>query len=81
MPQWDKAFAILAVKPGIPGVFTLFVDAPDSPSLYYVIPSVAEESRACSLIIAALNSPSLYYVIPSVAEESKNPVISQGRAF
>ena len=75
MPQRDMPLPSFAVKPGIPGVFTLFVDAPDSPSLCYVIPSVAEESRACSLIIAALNSPSLYYVIPSVAEESKMPAL------
>ena len=75
MPQRDMPLPSFAVPPGIPGALTLFVDTPDSPSLYYVIPSVAEESRACSLIIAAPDSPSLYYVIPSVAEESKMPTL------
>ena len=49
MPQREKPLPSFAVKPGIPGALTLFVDTPDSPSLYYVIPSVAEESKMPTL--------------------------------
>ena len=34
---------------GIQGVFTLFIAVPDNQTLYYVIPSVAEESKSLEM--------------------------------
>ena len=64
-------------------MFPLIVAAPDSQPLYYVIPSVAEESKNPEMEsrMGFPETDNLSPVIPSVAEESENPEMASRAEF